>query len=423
MKKSKIKNTEVRLAMIGCGRRASSYPLSIKAVPNARLVALCDLAANRVGVIKKIADDDSIKEYTDYRKMLNDGGFDAVIVCTEPEYQARLSCAVMEAGKDVYSEVPVSYSLEDCWKLVVTAEQTRRVYYLGEQIRHTALMRHWQQIIRNGDLGSILFAEGHYIHAMVCDRYWRNTETGELLTWEQAGQTDKKIKSRLWSMPHPILYGPHELSPLLKILDDRVVRVSCFSTGSPNKRMTEVPFPCQGESFPHPDMEVALMFTAKGVIMRFAASFSTPVSEAHWYHLLGTKGEIETARGSDETGYSYHYPTPVLRAGACCFARTKESWFKLLGRPPEEIRRRLEGNLSAAARVTGHGGSDFYPLADFVSCLLNGTPPDIDVYQAVDTAAPCILAVQSAEESGASLPVPDFRPGKNRKKGKIPDKV
>lgn len=222
-------------------------------------------------------------------------------------------------------------------------------------------------------------------------------------------------------MPHPIFYGPHELSPLLKVLDDRVVRVSCFSTGSPNKRMTEVPFPGQNEPFPHPDMEVAQMFTAKGTIMRFAANFTTPISQAHWYHLLGTKGEVETRRGADENGYSYFFPMPFGREAGYRVPRTKEPWFHTGGQPPEEIKAKLgmEINLSGAAQGTGHSGMDYYPVADFANCLLNGTAPDIDVYQAVETAAPCILAAQSAEKSGACLPVPDFRPGKNRKKGEM----
>jgi predicted dehydrogenase len=415
-------DAEIRIAMIGCGRRAPAYPRSIRAVKGCRVVALCDRIAPRIKQIKSMFGDEKIREYTDHRKMFAEGGFDAVVIVTEPEYQALLSVEAMEAGYHVFSEVPASYSLDECWKLVVTAERTRRAYYLGEQVRHTPLMRHWRQMVRSGSLGSVLFAEGHYIHGMAADRHWLNPETGSLLTWEQAQKVPNKVKSRLWTMPHPILYGPHELSPLLKVLDDRVVRVSCFSTGRPNKRCKEVPFPCQNEEFPIPDMEVALMHTAKGAILRFAASFSTPISETHWYHLLGTKGEVETRRGSDETGHSYFYPVPILQDVVCRFARTKQPWFHLSGRPPEVIPGVNDEELTAEARTTGHGGTDYFPMADFIRGLREGTPPDIDVYQAVETAAPCILAARAAEEEGATLTVPDFRPGPGRKPGEMPKK-
>ena len=416
-------DTELRIAMIGCGRRAPAYVRTMQAAGRCRVAALCDHFAPRVRKVKEMFGDESIREYTDHRRMLDDGGFDAVFVVTEPERQAELSVEVMEAGMHAFSEVPVTFALEDCWKLVAAAERTGRIYYLGEQIRHTPLIRHWREIVRRGRLGAVLFAEGHYIHAMGANRYWRHSESGEPLTWEQARETERKAKSRFWDMPHPILYGPHELSPLLKALDDRVVSVSCYSTGSPNKRLRETPFPCQTEDVPEPDIEVALMQTAKGAILRFAAGFTTPVSESHWYHLLGTRGEVETRRGPDEPGHSYYHPGPVMLESGCRFPRTKEPWFHAHGRPPEEIAAELERDLPPEARTTGHGGADYYPVADFVAAVLDGATPDIDVYQAVDTAAPCILAARSAEQGGARITVPDFRPGPHRKKGETPTSV
>ena len=188
--------------------------------------------------------------------------------------------------------------------------------------------------------------------------------------------------------------------------------VSCLSTGSPNKRTREVPFPGQFGIFPLPDMEVALMHTARGAILRFAASFTNPVSESHWYHLLGTRGEVETKRGTDESGYSYFLDKPLLNTADFAVPRTRETWERPAdaGRDP----------LAQAATATGHGGMDFAPLHDFVRCLRDGAQPDIDVYQAVETAAPCILAARSAELDGARLTVPDFRPDARRKPGEHP---
>ena len=408
---------EIRLAMIGCGRRAPAYPATVKAVPGCRLVALCDRVLPRVRLIKDLAEDERIREYTDHREMLADGGFDAVFVVTEPEYQAGLSVECMQAGYHAYSDVPVSYRLEDCWNLVTTVERTGRIYYLGEQLRHAMLFRLWKRWVAEGRLGSVLFAEGHYIHAMAGDRFWRHSETGELLTWEEAGKVEKKVKTRQWTMPHVILYGPHELSPLLKVLDDRVVRVSCFSTGGPNKRLQEIPFPCQNEVYPRADMEVALMHTAKGAILRFAANFTTPVSQPHWYHLLGTKGEVETRRGNGEAGYAHFHPEPIMGDTVYRVPRTRYDWFHLDAEPPDDIVAELGAQLSEAARKTGHGGTDYYPVADFIDAIRDGKAPDIDVYRAVETAAPCIVAAQSAEQDGRMLDVPDFRPGPERKAG------
>jgi predicted dehydrogenase len=256
---------------------------------------------------------------------------------------------------------------------------------------------------------------------MANERYWRNPDTGEQLSWEQARTAPRKAKTRLWNMKHPILYGPHELSPLLKVLDDRVVSVSCLESGRPSKRFREVPYPGMDVEFPVPDLQVALMQTARGTILRFAAGFQVPLSETHWYHVLGTKGEVETRRGAGETGHSYTYGEPVLVDGPYRCPRRSEEWFHSYGQPPAEVAAQLDSSLvTAELRATGHGGMDGFPMGDFVRCLREGTPPDIDVYQAVDTAAPCIVAGHSAEQGGARLEVPDFRPGPQRPKGQYP---
>ena len=68
----------------------------------------------------------------------------------------------------------------------------------------------------------------------------------------------------------------------------------------------------------------------------------------------------------------------------------------------------------AAARGSGHGGSDYYPHIAFRDAVLGSRPPEFDVYQAMDTAAPAILAADSIAQGSKLLPVPDFRPGPAR---------
>jgi hypothetical protein len=56
----------------------------------------------------------------------------------------------------------------------------------------------------------------------------------------------------------------------------------------------------------------------------------------------------------------------------------------------------------------------------FREAVLRGAPLDIDVYQAMDTAAPAILAADSIDQGSKLLRVPDFRPGPKRKRGEMP---
>ena len=416
--------SKIRIGLIGCGRRSPSWLNTLTLVPGVKLVALCDKIPDNIDSalartvdggggqqrfldLRQAVRDGQVDVYTDHRQMLDEAGLDAVAVVTEPEYQAPLSVECMDAGKHVISEVPATYSIEECWNLVLTVERTGRLYYLAEQVRHTALAVKWRDLVREGKLGRILFAEGHYIHAMSEERFWVDRKTGERISWKQAADNPNAVKSRFWTLKHPIWYAPHELSPLLKILEDRVVSVSCFSAGL-NSRFDDVPFEGMASPFTNPDLEVAMMHTAKGTIVRLAACFTAPASESHWRHLFGTKGEVETGRGLNEPGKEYFMDRPNVRTADYRFERSDAQWEFAAGEVPAE------------AAATGHGGKDYLPVADFASCLLHGTRPDIDVYQAVETAAPVIMAGISADKGGELQQVPDFRPSDRRLKGEAP---
>ncbi len=75
----------------------------------------------------------------------------------------------------------------------------------------------------------------------------------------------------------------------------------------------------------------------------------------------------------------------------------------------------------AEARGSGHGDADYYVHAVFRDAVLEGTPLDFDVYKAMDTAAPAILAGESIAHGTELMKVPDFRPGEGRKAGEMPD--
>jgi hypothetical protein len=245
---------------------------------------------------------------------------------------------------------------------------------------------------------------------MADERFWLDPTTGKMLTWKEASSNPNAIKSRFWSLANPILYAPHELSPLLKILDDRVVWVSAFSTRTESYRFEEVPFEGQNQPVTIPDFQVAMMHTEKDTIIRFAGGFNAPAGENHWYHILGTKGEVETPRGMGESGYQYVFDKPVVNNKDYHFPRTPTAWTFA----ENSIQHKL-------AAQTGHGGLDYWPIYDFTQVLLGQkAKPDIDVYQAVETAAPVIMAVESMKQGGVLKEIPDFRPGRGRRKGDDP---
>lgn len=381
---------DIRFGIVGLGPRGRSWTRTIDNVDGARLVALCERFGPLLDEAARIVRDGDVVAHRDFGDMLNSPQVDAVVVTVEPHNQPDIICRALESGKPVICEVPLAYTLEDCWRIVLAVERSGLPFSMAEQLRYSGHVMAWRKMVEGGDLGKILFAEGQYLHGMGPEKFWLDGETGRPLTWEEADAHPNAVKSRMWYMPHPILYLPHELSPLLKVLDDRVSRVTCLGT--------------RGESyyyqgFPVPDLEVATMGTCKDTVLRLAAGFNalTP-APVHWFSVMGTKGSVETNRSEDDT-------PKIWLANGGAKSKTVANWETVL---PE-----------AAAR-TGHWGLDYFPLADFIDAIRRGRSPEMDVYTAADTAGPAILAARSAEEGGRPFDVPDFRPGPNRSEGSRP---
>jgi len=388
----------IRLGVVGLGFRSVGNVIE-KAIAyeDYHLVAVCDV---RPEVTAKVAADvekaggPAVRGYTDFERMLAGEELDAVAVQVDPDKQVPLACRAMEAGCHVMMEVPVAYSLEHCWQLVATVERTGRLFLLMEQLRYAGYIQAWRQIVRSGVIGKPLFVEGEYFDDKP-DAFFQD-ERGLYYTAEQAKRHPRAKPTWRHLMP-TIGYMPHELSPLLHVLDDRVVTVTGMSVRNKSYRY---------DNIERADIQVALMHTEKDAILRIAVSHTLPhVSRgelySHWHHIKGTEGVLEWRRGDRDECKLW-----------------VENW--QLDQPLDVPWGTLRRDAPPEAAESGHGGLDFFTFAHFADAVLRGIPLEFDVYKAVETAAPGILAAKSIAEGGTPQQAPDFRPGPGRKAGELP---
>ncbi|HYF48621.1 MAG TPA: Gfo/Idh/MocA family oxidoreductase [Planctomycetota bacterium] len=380
----------LRLGLVGLGLRGQGWLRNIKSIRDCHVTALCDTFPALLKAGQAIVADGDVRCYESFERMLEDAPIDAVAIVVAPEHQPDLIVKSVGASKHVIAEVPLALTMDDCWRIVVAVEKSGVKFQLAEQVRFSSCTRQWKQMVSEGQLGKVLFCEGQYLHGMGNDRYWHDAETGARVPFDQVGKR-KLIKSRFWNLRHSILYLPHELSPLLHILDDRVVRVTGMGTRPQSYRH---------EWFPQSDIEVALMHTEKDTILRLATTFTVETlrGSEHCNRLIGVNGWVEQARTRSEKG---------------------KMWLAGMNDKRDVDWDAADDGPSDAA-ATGHDGMDYYPVATFVDAVLRDQPLYCDVYTAAETAAPAILAAQSIEQGSVCLNVPDFRPGKNRKAGQLP---
>jgi hypothetical protein len=99
-----------------------------------------------------------------YRKMLARDDIDAVFICTPWRLHVPMAVAAMRAGKHAFIEVPAAVTLEECWQLVDTAEETQRHCMMMENCCYGREELMLLRMCREGAFGELLHGEASYLH-------------------------------------------------------------------------------------------------------------------------------------------------------------------------------------------------------------------------------------------------------------------
>lgn len=300
---------------------------------------------------------------------------EAVVVASNGKRQVRHAVQAMEAGCHVLSEVPGANTEDELVQLRDCVQRTGKTYMLGENSCFLDFLRYWRRWIVEDRLGPISLGEAEYLHYLPETLY---RPDGTRLSPSRAKAEGDTGCKPVWRADQPpIQYLTHDLGPLLEVLDDRCVSVSCRSAPW---RQSEAPLRADGQ--------IALFQTAGGSLLKILITLNTPQPGGHRYRIMGTAGTAEW--------FSYEgFCRRVLRG-----RDHTAGWEKV--------------DLGCAARdddkATGHGGTDLKVARAFVRAVLTGRPAPLDVYRCIEFALPGIIANESARLGGAALPIPDLRP-------------
>ena len=154
----------IHFAQIGCGRMGRGDMAGVMKHPMARLVAVCDLdskrlsAAREAGVefYKKRGESAvDIKAYADFREVLARPDIDAVVISTPDHWHAQCAIEAALAGKHVYLQKPVTYSIAEAIALRKTVLAKKIVLQTGSQQRSSTPFRKASEAVRAGRIGKL----------------------------------------------------------------------------------------------------------------------------------------------------------------------------------------------------------------------------------------------------------------------------
>jgi predicted dehydrogenase len=144
------------IAAGGRGRYLSGYFNKL----GAQCVAVCDVYQPNIEKALEINPD--AKSYTHHEDLLAQDGIDFV-VCAGPDHwhMAHLVDS-MKAGKDVYTEKPLSYNLQQSAQMVAAVKESGKVVQVGMQRRSAPMIMRAKQAVDDGLLGRITMVKAQW---------------------------------------------------------------------------------------------------------------------------------------------------------------------------------------------------------------------------------------------------------------------
>ena len=149
----------VRVAVIGLGSQGRSHMNWFNALPEVEIAALCDVdkirLENAARQLKSVNPEAAPDLYTDFRKILDRKDIDAVTCATPDHWHALIAIMAFQAGKDVYGEKPLTYSLAEGQAMLTHLKNNNSIFQLGTQIHAGENFHRVAEIIQSGALGKI----------------------------------------------------------------------------------------------------------------------------------------------------------------------------------------------------------------------------------------------------------------------------
>ncbi|MDL2264779.1 Gfo/Idh/MocA family oxidoreductase [Parabacteroides sp. OttesenSCG-928-G21] len=153
----------VVLGFIGLGQQALSDFTGFAACPGIQVAACCDVDTMKTERFKRRIEawqaskgmNQRCDKYEFYEDLLNRKDIDAVEVATPDHWHALATIHACEAGKDVYCQKPLAYTITEGLAMIKAVRDNNRVLQVGSQQRSSAEFQKAIELVQTGAIGHI----------------------------------------------------------------------------------------------------------------------------------------------------------------------------------------------------------------------------------------------------------------------------
>lgn len=150
---NKTQGQLARIGIIGPGSRGQHLMSFLAENTKAEIVAIADVYQPSIDAALKIAP--KAKVYKDYRKLLDDKNVDAVLIATPLDTHYQIAMDAFDAGKNVFCEKAIAYTLEETHDIYQKYLQTKKVFFVGQQRLFDPRYIRAMEMVQAGALGTI----------------------------------------------------------------------------------------------------------------------------------------------------------------------------------------------------------------------------------------------------------------------------
>jgi len=149
----------LRLGIIGIGMQGSGLLHGAITHPGVECVAACDLYDGRHDLAREIVGK-PIPVTRRYQDLLDNKEIDCIINATPDHWHRQIVVDCCNAGKDVYSEKPMTHVASEGFEMIAAAQKNNRIVQIGSQRASSIVYAKAQELIAQGAIGEVHTVEG-----------------------------------------------------------------------------------------------------------------------------------------------------------------------------------------------------------------------------------------------------------------------